>query len=71
MSRSTLIKALYIAITSPLAVLALQAAPSLAAGTQDEVHYTRAAGPRVELRVTPPPRGTLLMAERNSHYVRG
>lgn len=71
MNTSALLKALYIATTSALVAPAALATPSFATEAQDEVHFTRAGGPRVELRVTSPTREGTRMTERTTRYARG
>lgn len=71
MHASTLLKPLRFAAVSALAAVTTQAAPSLAAEVQDDVHFTRAGGPRVEFRVTPQGPAATQLAARMTRYARG
>ncbi len=62
---------LSIAMPAIALVIATQATPALAASAADEVHFTRAGGPRVELRVAPVPRESPPMIASATRYVRG
>ncbi|MBX9961657.1 MAG: hypothetical protein K2Y35_01290 [Burkholderiales bacterium] len=71
MNASTTLKTLQLAATSALIIAAAHATPSFAAGEQDDVHFARAGGPRVELRVTSPKRESTQVAARMTRYARG
>lgn len=71
MNASTTLKTLQLAATSALFILAAHPNPSFAADDQDDVHFTRAGGPRVELRVTPTKRESTQVAARATRFGRG
>lgn len=71
MNASTTLKTLQLAATSALVIIAAHPTPSFAADDQDNVHFTRAGGPRVELRVTPPQRELTQVAARATRFGRG
>lgn len=59
-----------LSIAMPAMTLAI-ATPAFAANAADEVHHTRAGGPRVELRVTPPQREPAPVVAGTVRHVRG
>jgi hypothetical protein len=71
MSTSTQLEVLHIVTISALVAFFTQAAPALAADARDEVHFTRAGGPRVEQRVTPVKGEPTRMVMRATRYFRG
>lgn len=62
---------LSIAMPAMTLAIATQATPAFAGDAADEVHHTRAGGPRVELRVTPPQREPAPMVASTVRYFRG
>jgi len=68
---SLTLRTLQLAATSALVIIAALATPSFAAAGHDDVHVTRAGGPRVELRTTPPQRESTQVAARATRYARG
>ncbi len=62
---------LSIAMPAMALAIATQATPAFADSAADEVHFARAGGPRVELRVTPARGNPAPMVASVARYGRG
>lgn len=71
MNTPMLANILSIAMPAMALTIAAQATSAFAGTAADEVQFTRAGGPRVEVRVTPATRESPPMVASTTRYVRG